>query len=63
MDEYEKLKKLLKEIELLSEQFYIKGKKNYGVKLRKKLKEMGEETRSMYQNVQKIKKSMKGYWG
>jgi hypothetical protein len=60
MEEYQKLKNILKEIEILSEQYYIKGKKMYSFKLRKKLKELISETRVMWKNVNKIKKTMKG---
>jgi hypothetical protein len=58
MEEYEKLKKILKDVELISEKFYIKGKKTYSIKLRKKLKELMLETKDMYKNVNKVKKTM-----
>lgn len=61
MDEYQKLKKILKEIEILSEEYYIKGKRVYSFKLRKKLKELMFESKVMWKNVNKVKKSMKGY--
>ena len=61
MEEYQKLKNILKEVEILSEQYYIKGKKIYSFKLRKKLKELMSETKVMWKNVNKIKKTMKGH--
>lgn len=61
MEEYQKLKNILKEVEILSEQYYIKGKKVYSFKLRNKLKELMFETKIMWKNVNKIKKSMKGH--
>lgn len=61
MEEYEKLKKILKEVEILSEEYYIKGKKIYSFRLRKKLKELMMETKVMWKNVNKVKRSMKGY--
>ena len=61
MEEYEKLKRILKEVEILSEQYFIKGKKVYSFKLRKKLKELMSETKGMWKNVNKVKKSMKGH--
>jgi hypothetical protein len=61
MEEYQKLKNILKEVEILSEQYYIKGKKVYSFKLRKKLNELMSETKVMWKNVNKVKKSMKGH--
>lgn len=61
MEEYEKLKKILKDIEIISEDFYIKGKKTYSVKLRKKIKELIVESKIMYKNINKHKKTMKGF--
>jgi Tfp pilus assembly protein PilZ len=61
MEDYEKLKKILKDVEIISEQYFIKGKKVYSFKLRKKLKELMVETKVMWKNVNKTKKSMKGF--
>lgn len=61
MEEYEKLKKILKEIEILSEEYYIKGKRVYSFKLRAKLKELMSESKVMWKNVNNVKKTMKGF--
>ena len=61
MEEYQKLKNILKDIETFSEEYYIKGKKVYSFRLRKRLKDLMVETKIMWKNVNKVKKSMKGF--